>query len=150
MQTVVGKRAESVANPGVTDGEISNLGYFERQTDDWGDAFVLRNQEIETTPTVTYVTVDEPLTKPSNDNVYPTVMYVTVGSRALSNDGFSVSSYGEIDTLYKKKKDKVRPVNKPHKQGLKLEGIENWKEQIVVNKNSNKVDPKYPDRKSVV
>ena len=53
VQTVVGKRAESVANPRVTDGEISNLGYFERQTDDWGDAFVLRIQEIETTPTVT-------------------------------------------------------------------------------------------------
>ena len=85
----------------------------------------LRIQEIKTTSTVTYVTVDEQLTKPSNNNVHPTVTYVTVGSRALSNDGFLVSLYSEIDTLYKKKNDKVRPINKPHKQGLKPEEIEN-------------------------
>ena len=37
-----GKRAKSVAIPGATDEVFNKLGYFERQTDDWGDAFVLR------------------------------------------------------------------------------------------------------------
>ena len=43
-----GKRAKSVAIPGATDEVFNKLGYFERQTDDWGDAFVLRVQEIAT------------------------------------------------------------------------------------------------------
>ena len=43
-----GKRAKSVAIPGATDEVFNKLGYFERQTDDWGDAFVLRVQEVAT------------------------------------------------------------------------------------------------------
>ena len=33
-----------------------------------------------------------------------------------------------IDTLYKRKADKVRPVNKPTDDGCVQKGIENWKE----------------------
>ena len=61
----------------------------------------------------------------------------------LVNDNRIFDLGGEVATLYKKKKDKVKPVKKPHKLGLKPEGVENWREQIVVNKNSNKVNPKY-------
>ena len=50
----------------------------------------------------------------------------------------------EVTTLYKKNKDKVRPVNRPHELALKPEGVENWKEQIFVHKDSIKVNPKYP------
>ena len=50
-----GKRAKSVANPGGTDKVFNKLGYFERQTDDWGDTFVLRVQEVATN---TYVSVE--------------------------------------------------------------------------------------------
>ena len=35
------KRAKSVAIPGATDEAFNKLGYFEGQTDDWGDACVL-------------------------------------------------------------------------------------------------------------
>ena len=49
------KRTKSVAIPGATDEVCNQLGYFERQTDNWGDAFVLRVQEVATD---TYVSVD--------------------------------------------------------------------------------------------
>ena len=37
----------------------------------------------------------------------------------------------------------MKPLNRPHKEGLKLEGVENWKEQIAEYKgnDSNKVVP---------
>ena len=62
--TTGGKRAKSVAITGATDEVFNKLGYFERQTDDWGDAFVLRVQEVVTdtsngTSTDTYVSVKE-------------------------------------------------------------------------------------------
>ena len=47
------------------------------------------------------------------------------------------------DTLYKKKKDKVRPVNRPHSGGLKPEGDENWKETIALSDKSNENESKY-------
>ena len=48
--------------------------------------------------------------------------------------------------MYKRKKDKVKPVNRPHKEGLKPEEVENWKEQIAVYKSddSNKSGSQYP------
>ena len=51
--------------------------------------------------------------------------------KALTNTYVSVNDDrifdlgGEVATLYKKKKDKVRPVDKPHDRGLKPEGVEN-------------------------
>ena len=50
-----GKRAKSVAIPGGTDEVFNKLGYFERQTDDWGDACVLRVQQVATD---TYMSVE--------------------------------------------------------------------------------------------
>ena len=49
------RRTKSVAIPGATDEVCNQLGYLERQTDNWGDAFVLRVQEVATD---TYVSVD--------------------------------------------------------------------------------------------
>ena len=37
-----GKRAKSLAIPSATDEVFNTLGYFKRQTDDWGDAFCNR------------------------------------------------------------------------------------------------------------
>ena len=47
--------------------------------------------------------------------------------------------------MYKRKKDKVKTVNRLHKEGLKPEGMENWKEQIAVYKgdDSNKSSSQY-------
>ena len=58
----------------------------------------------------------------------------------------SLNSYGEINTLYKRKIHKVKPVNRQHNEGLKPEGVENWKEQIAVYKgdDSNKSGSQYP------
>ena len=33
----------------------------------------------------------------------------------------------EVSTLYKKKPDKVKPVNLPHPGGMKPEGTKNWR-----------------------
>ena len=112
-----GKRAKSVAIPGATDEFFNKLGYFERQTDDWGDAFVLRVQEVATD---TYVSVKE-------------------------DESLSLNSYGEINTSYKRKKDKVKPVNRQHKEGPKPEGVEDWKEQIdvYISDDSNKSGSQY-------
>ena len=72
-----------------------------------------------------------------------TDMRVTDTSNGTSTDTYvsvkedgslSLNSFGEINTLYKRKKDKVKPVNRPHKEGLKPEGVENWKEQIAAYK----------------
>ena len=127
MQELVGKRVESVTNPGVADGVINNLGYFEKQTDDWGDAFVLGVRGIMGKSTDTYVSVvDMPvsgvsrLTNITNDGIPSIDTYVLVNDSRIFDLG------GEVETLYKKKKDKVRPVNKPHDLGLKPEGVENW------------------------
>ena len=113
-----GKRAKSVAIPGATHEVFNIMGYFERQTHDWGDDFVLRVQEVATD---TYMSVKE-------------------------DESLSLKLYREINTLYKRKKDKVKPVNRPHKEGFKLEEVENCKEQIAVYKanNSNKSGSQYP------
>ena len=66
-----------------------------------------------------------------------TDMYMSVNDVRIFDLG------GEVTTLYKNKKDKIRQVNRPHELGLKPEGVEKW-EKIVVHKNSNKVNPKYP------
>ena len=50
-----GKRTKSVAIPAATDEVFNKLGYFERQTDDWGDAFMLRVREVATD---TYVSLE--------------------------------------------------------------------------------------------
>ena len=47
-------RGKLVAIPGATDKVFNKLGCFERQTVDWGDAFVLKVQEVATD---TYVSV---------------------------------------------------------------------------------------------
>ena len=127
MQELVGKRVESVTNPGVVDGVINNLGYFEKQTDDWGDAFVLGVYGIMGKSTDTYMSVvDMPVSGVSrlanitNDGIPSIDTYVLVNDSRIFDLG------GEVATLYKKKKDKVRPVNKPHDLGLKTEGVENW------------------------
>ena len=69
-------------------------------------------------------------------------MYVSV----KQDESLSLNLYGEINTLYKRKKVKVKPMNRPHKEGLKSEGVENWKEQIAVYKgdDSNKNCFQYP------
>ena len=48
--------------------------------------------------------------------------------------------------MYKRKKDKVKPVNRPHKEGPKPEEVEKWKEQIAVYKGDdrNKSGSQYP------
>ena len=132
MQELVGKRVESVTNSGVADGVINNLGYFEKQTDDLGDAFVLGVRGIMGKSTDTYVSVvDMPvsgvsrLTNITNGSIPSTDTYVLVDSRrvnggdsngdvkALTNTYVSVNNDrifdlgGEVATLYKKKKDKV-------------------------------------------
>ena len=61
MQELVGKREESVTNLGVADGVINNLGYSEKQTNEWGDAFVLGVCGIMGESTNTYVSVDMPV-----------------------------------------------------------------------------------------
>ena len=147
------KIAKSVPIPGATDEVFNKLRYFERQTDDWGDAFVLRVQEVATDTYVSVVSerttdmrvtdmrlTDIRLTDTSNRTLTDT--YVSV-----KEDGsLSLNSYGKINTLYKRKKDKLKPVNRPHKEGLKPEGVENWKEQIPVYKSddSNKSGSQYP------
>ena len=138
-----GKRAKSVAIPGATDEDFNILGYFERQTHYWGDDFVLRVQEVATDTCVSVeserVTVMRS-TDTSNGTWIDTYMSVK------EDESLSLNSYGEINTLYKRKKDKVKPVNRPHKEGLKPEGVENWKEQITVYKSddSNKSGSQYP------
>ena len=57
-------RGKLVAIPGATDKVFNKLGCFERQTVDWGDAFVLKVQEVATD---TYMSVEsERLTDTSN------------------------------------------------------------------------------------
>ena len=79
---------------------------------------MLRVQEVATD---TYVSVeseraihmsatDMRLTDTSNRT--STNMYVLVKEDA----SLSLNSYGEINTLYKRNKDKVKPVNRPHKE----------------------------------
>ena len=62
------------------------------------------------------------------------------------DESLSLNSYVEINTLYKRKKDKVKPVNRPHKEGPKPEEVEKWKEQIAVYKGDdrNKSGSQYP------
>ena len=62
------------------------------------------------------------------------------------DESLSLNWYGEIYTLYKRKKDKVKSVNRLHKEGLKPERVENWKKQIAVDKgdDSNKSSSQYP------
>ena len=136
------KRAKLVAIPGATDEVFNKLGYFERQTDDWGDAFMLRVQEVATD---TYVSVERErvtdirLTDTSNGTWTDTYLSVK------EDESLSLNSYREINTLYKRKKDKVKPVHRLHKEGLQPEGVENWKEQIVVYRgdDSNKSGSQY-------
>ena len=138
-----GKRAKSVAIPGASDEVFNKLGYFDRQTDDWGDAFVLRVQEVATD---TYVSVESERATDmrATDTLggTSTDTYVSV----KEDESLSLNSYGEINTLYNRKKDIVKPVNRPHKEGLKPEGVENWKEQIALYKSddSNKSGSQYP------
>ena len=82
---------------------------------------------------------DMRLTYTSNGTSTETYMSVK------EDESLSLHFYGEINTLYKRKKDKVKPVNRPHKEGLKSEGVENWKEQIAVYKSddSNKSGYQY-------
>ena len=113
-----GKRAKSVAIPGATDEDFNILGYFERQTHYWGDDFVLRVQEVATDTCVSVeserVTVMRS-TDTSNRTWIDTYMSVK------EDESLSLKLYREINTLYKRKKDKVKPVNRPHKEGFKLE-----------------------------
>ena len=127
MQALVRKRMESVTNPGVTDRVIHNLGYFEKPTDDWGDAFVLRVCSIIRKSTYTNVSVVDMavsevsrVTNMMNGSIPSTDTYVSVNDDRTFNLGV------EVTTLYKKQNDKVRPVNRPHELGLKPEGVENW------------------------
>ena len=62
------------------------------------------------------------------------------------DESLSLNSYGEINPLYRGKKDKVKPVNRPHQEGLKPKGVGKWKEQIAVYKSddSNKSGSQYP------
>ena len=122
MQTLVGKRAKSVANPEVADGVINILGYFEKQTDDCADTVVLRIDEIEETSTDTYVSVGKKSLKDHENIEISTDTYVSV-----ANIKDFLYLYGKVNTLYKKKADKVKPVNRLHKKGLEPEGVENWK-----------------------
>ena len=72
---------------------------------------------------------------------------------AGANDFFSSSDFfgdtWDVSTLYKKKADKVKPVNLPHKGGLKPEGREDWrkramaKEVYVPGKYSGWIIPKF-------
>ena len=114
------KRAKSVAIPGAPDKVFNKLGYFERQTADWGDAFVLRGQKVATD---TYVSVETEkgteIRLTNSSNGISTDMYVSV----KENASLTLNWYGEINTLYKRTKDKVKPVNRPHKEGLKPEGV---------------------------
>ena len=90
-----GKRAKSVAIPGATDEVFNKLGYFERQTDDWGDAFVLRVQEVATD---TYVSVeseratDRRVTDTSNGTATDT--YVSVGARVSTSTRWALGTSG--------------------------------------------------------
>ena len=56
----------------------------------------------------------------------------------------------DINTLYKRKKEKVTPMNKQHAGGLKPEGSENWKKELHTDGPSqpNKcpwITPKFSD-----
>ena len=88
MQALVRKRMESITNAGVADRAINNLCYFEKQTDDWGDAVILGVYRIMGKSTDTYMKVmDMPvsgvsgLTNTTNGSVSSTDMYVLVDSR---------------------------------------------------------------------
>ena len=83
---------------------------------------------------------DMRLTDTSNGTSTDT--YVSV----KEDESLSLNWYGEIYTLYKRKKDKVKSVNRLHKEGLKPERVENWKKQIAVDKgdDSNKSSSQYP------
>ena len=142
-----GKRTKSVAIPAATDEVFNKLGYFERQTDDWGDAFMLRVREVATD---TYVSLESERVT----NMRVTDMRLTNTSNGTSTDTYvsvkedeslSLNSYGEINTSYKRKKDKVKPVNRQHKEGPKPEGVEDWKEQIdvYISDDSNKSGSQY-------
>ena len=153
MQSLVVKRMESVTNSRVAGRVINNLGYFEKLTDDWGDACVLQLCSIMGKSTDTYMLVLDmlvsgvsKLTNITNGSLPSTDTYALVDNSQVSgrdsdrdvetltniymlvNDDRICDLDGEVVTLYKKKKDKVRPVNKSHDQGLKPEGVENQKE----------------------
>ena len=93
-----GKGAKSVAISSATDEVFNKLAYFKRQTDNWGDASVLRVQEIVTD---TYVSVESErvthmrLTDTSNRTSTDT--YVSV----KEDESLSLNLYAEINTLYK-------------------------------------------------
>ena len=55
----------------------------------------------------------------------------------------SGAEFPQVYTLYKRKKDKVRPVNRSHSGGLKSEGDENWKETIALSDKRNENESKY-------
>ena len=153
MQSLVVKRMESVTNSRVAGRVINNLDYFEKLRDDWGDACVLEVCGIMGKSTDTYVLVMDmlvsgvsKLTNIMNGSIPSTDTYVLVDNRQVSgrdsngdekaltnmymsvNDDRICNLDGKVVTLYKKKKDKLRPVNKSHDRGLKPEGVENWKE----------------------
>ena len=48
------------------------------------------------------------------------------------NSRDSSSGILDVDTSYKKKADKVKPVDLPHKGGLKPEGKEDWRQRAIV------------------
>ena len=51
-------------------------------------------------------------------------------------------SSGDVMTLYKKKADKVRPVNQPHEGGLKPGGRSDWRAKAIL-KEQYKPSGKY-------
>ena len=53
---------------------------------------------------------------------FPSKSYATDGSWKNTPDAL---------TLYKRKKDKIRPANQPHTRGLKRKGSEHWKEKLI-------------------
>ena len=59
------------------------------------------------------------LTNITNGSIPSTDTYVSVNNNRIFDLG------GEVTTLYRKKKDKVGLVNRPHEMGLKPEGVEN-------------------------
>ena len=98
-----GKRAKPVAIPGATDKVFNKLGYFKRQTDDWGDAFVLRVQEVATD---TYMSVeseratDMRVTDTSNGTSTDTYMSVatswTLNTKASRQSSVCLSKYPSL------------------------------------------------------
>ena len=104
---------------------------------------MLRVQEVATD---TYVSVESErvpeMRQTDTSNRTSTDTYMSV----KEDESLSLNWYGEIYTLYKRKKDKVKSVNRLHKEGLKPERVENWKKQIAVDKgdDSNKSGSQYP------